>query len=488
MLFARSARSIAAACLALVVLLGTAPGPVAALEPPRPLPGYRPAFVTETDTRPWIDCMWASAAMLLDKWTNGDVRVSHGRLRNLSGDHGGGSSLAELQVAFRRLGFQVALTPGGGSRLTWGGLLARLRRGAGAVVLGDDSDLPRWYGRWDRAFWKKKGTDDNHAIYVERYQPSRGRVWVMDPLARGSWRGEWMSIGALRRFAWSSGGFVTAVASPTAKAAPFAKVKLGTAVMSVSGGAVAARWRVRAPKGWRFGGADTRVSFARAAAPLAAAATAAATAQRAGQDPAPRRPTARMEDRTLVASAAVPTTPGAWLARFTLSDRRFGRRVAASAPAAVFVPGARSADIHLRVRDTTPSAGDQVVISISVENTGALSWVDEAGPMPDGSDAQVLTTRATATWVAVGAGTAQAAAGAGPDDAAPAPVLLDRLPLVAGRTGLLRATLVVPREPGRWALVIDLEDNVNGSFAALGSAPGVLLFEVAAAREAERVR
>ena len=47
-----SIRHVAAACLAVASLLAIA-GPVAALEPPRPLPGHRPAFVTETDEHPW---------------------------------------------------------------------------------------------------------------------------------------------------------------------------------------------------------------------------------------------------------------------------------------------------------------------------------------------------------------------------------------------------------------------------------------------------
>lgn len=146
-------RRLAAACLALAALLTVASGPVSALEPPRPLPGYRPAFVTETDEHPWTDCLWASAAMLLDKWTNGDVTRTHQQLRALSRDRKGGSTFKDLAVAFDKLGFH---TPSnlGGSRLTWHELLKRLRQGAGAVVLGDYSHLPRWYGRWDYGFWK----------------------------------------------------------------------------------------------------------------------------------------------------------------------------------------------------------------------------------------------------------------------------------------------------------------------------------------------
>ena len=57
----RPARSLVAICLALASLLTIAAAPASALEPPRPLPDYRAAFVTQTDQRPWRDCLWASA-------------------------------------------------------------------------------------------------------------------------------------------------------------------------------------------------------------------------------------------------------------------------------------------------------------------------------------------------------------------------------------------------------------------------------------------
>ena len=263
---ARSARSLATACLVLVTLLGVAPRPAAALEPPRPLPGYRPEFVTETDTRPWVDCLWASAAMLLDKWTNGDVRVTHGKLRRLSGDRGG-SSFEDLQVAFRKLGFDLPLDASGDSTLTWGQLLGRLRKGAGrgrAGRLRRHAPLVRPVGS---RFWRKTGKKDNHAVYVERYDRKRGRVWLMDPLARGDWKGEWISVSALRRFAWFKRGRVAAVTTPTAAPAPFAGVVAGQPKVGLSDAAVTATWRLRTPQGWAWPGGDIHVSIAPAAGP-----------------------------------------------------------------------------------------------------------------------------------------------------------------------------------------------------------------------------
>ena len=186
--------------------LSAAPAPAAALEPPRPLPGYRPHFVTQTDVRPWNDCMWASGAMLLDKWTNGEVTRSHEKLRRLSRRPQGRVAVRRTCARVRAASAStLRFSPNGGERITWSRLLRRLAQGSGAVILGDYSDLPRHYGRWDYRFWKGKGKHDNHAMYIERYDRKHGRVWLMDPLARGEgWKGEWISVRALRRFAWRS--------------------------------------------------------------------------------------------------------------------------------------------------------------------------------------------------------------------------------------------------------------------------------------------
>jgi hypothetical protein len=119
----RIARVLAASLLAVASLLtafpAAGPAPASALEPPRPLPGYKARFVTQTDQRPFVDCLWASGAMLLDKWTNGDRQVSHQRLRALSGDAHGGSQFRDMRVAFRRLGFSFKYSPDGGDPMTW---------------------------------------------------------------------------------------------------------------------------------------------------------------------------------------------------------------------------------------------------------------------------------------------------------------------------------------------------------------------------------
>ncbi len=505
------ARSLAAACLVAVTLFGVAPRPVAALEPPRPLPDHRPTFVTETDTRPWIDCLWASAAMLADKWTNGDIRVTHGELRSLSGD-GGGSSLEDLEVAFHKLRLDVPLDAQGDSSLTWGGLLERLRHGAGAVVLGDDSQLPRWYGRWDSQFWRKTGTEDNHAVYVERYDARRGRVWLMDPLARGAWKGEWIGIGSLRRFAWFTGGYVVAVTTPTARAAPFAGVVAERPRVGLSPAALTATWHLRAPSRWTYPGADPHVAIAPATDPIAAAIASADVGPLTTADAAPDAPIAAVAGRTLRLSAALPTEPGAYVASMSLTDRRFGARFVASAPVAVFVPGPRRATLRLNVNQQILNAGAGVKVNVSVANSGQTTWDETAAPVSDAPTPRERSTRVVATWVrldAIGEEAAHAdekaadaargapapvtgavstgAAGAATLEAAPLVVELRRVPLQIGHMIRIRETLRVPDEVGRWALVVDVVDDLDGSFAALGSAPAVALFEVVPPRGIEVV-
>jgi hypothetical protein len=481
----RPSRALVAACLVVVTWLSATPAPASALEPPQPLPGYRPTFVTETDSRPWKDCLWASGAMMLDKWTNGTVQVTRQELRKLSRDHSGGSTLEDLRAAYARLGFDLKFSPDGGERITWRDLLKRLEAGAGAVLLGNDSALPKRFGRWDRDFWKQTDDKDNHAVYIERYDRRRGRVWLMDPLARGDWHGEWISVRALRRFAWTSGGALSVAVTPPAKAAPYAGVAIDRLAVSVSETTLAATWAIKAPAHWSVPGADVGATFTPALDPLAAAARGTAVSARAATEAAPPQPVATFTAKTLRAAAALPTTPGAYLANLTLTDRRFGKVVARTGDVAVFVPGSRHATLRLHALGTDVEAGASVPVSLSVANTGEMTWAETAKPA--GLPAEVAWTRNTrivARWIPLDLqGGIDASQGHTAASATPDPVELQRVPLVPARLILVRSEIVAPTAPGLWALVVDVADDVEGSFAALGSAPAVHVFRVVVARE-----
>lgn len=485
----RPARAFVAAVLVALALLTAVPGSAAALEPPRPLPGYRPTFVTETDTHPWTDCLWASGAMLLDKWTAGGTAITRRELRLLWDGHSGGAALGDLRVAYAKLGIDLEFSPDGGARITWPQLLDRLEHGAGAVLLGHDSKLPRWYGRWDVSFWQGLGQDDHHAVYIEGYDRKHGRVWLMDPLGRGDWQGEWISVLALRQFAWTTGGGALSVAvTPTAKAAPYAGLTLGAPAAVVTATAMDVTWSLTAPRTWSFPGADVAALFTTAADPLAAAAIAPAVPPGAmPADPAPAgapaKPAATVSGGVLRATAPLPTTPGAYLASVTLTDRRFGKLVARSTDIAVFAPGPRRATVSLLVPETQVVAGDVVPVTLSVANTGEETWA-EAGWATGGPSraVSIRDTRVIAGWIPLDVPGLEAPAG---NDASaarahlvPGSVELARVPLAPGRSVQVGVGIVVPHTAGTWALVVDLVDDVDGSFAALGSAPFVQAFDV----------
>ena len=502
---------VLAACLVAASLLGLVPGSAAALTPPRPLPGYRPAFVTETDTRPWIDCLWSSGAMLLDKWTNGRVTATHGRLRRLSGDTHRGSTLADLRVAYAKLGIDLAYSPDGGARITWGGLLNRLAHGGGAVLLGHYSKLPRWYGRWDYRFWKGKAKTDNHAVYVERYDRKRGRVWLMDPLGRGDWKGEWISIWSLRRFAWTSGSLVYAAMTPRARPAPFAKVRATQLELGRTSTGIDAAWNLQAPRKWRYPGAHLHATFAPADDPLVAAAilpspadtqpapdpmlasgdagqpssnvpadgsredSAAGTpASDAGAAGGKRSPTVVMAGRTLRIDADLPDKPGAYEARLRLTDRRFGRTVVDTGTVAVFVPGPRQATIGVATNEVATRVGAVTDLVISIRNSGTETWAEAVGVGP-ASKPVARKARLVARWIQAADADGSPVAGAadGPD-----PIVLSRVPLAPGRQLVAAASIRTPTTPGRWAIVIDVVDAIDGSYAALGSRPGIAMIDV----------
>jgi hypothetical protein len=372
--------------------------------------------------------------------------------------------------------------------MTWQGLLARLKAGAGAVVLGDYGKLPRWYGRWDRPFWNGKGKTDNHALYVERYDARRGRVWMMDPLGRGTYAGEWISTTSLYRFAWFRGGRVQAVATPTARPAPYKGVSFGNPTLASSDLVVTAAWPLRTPRGWHFAGADVHATITPADDPLRAAVLAVDAGTRATAAAPPSRAIAREALGTLTALAPVPASPGAWMVTLALTDRRFGKPVAAAGPVVAFVPGARRATLHLRAANEAPAAGATVAISVVVTNSGGATWADPRPAAAAGvADLTPRATRLVATWIRVDAATGATAGdpiaeGVG-DRARKAStfVSLRPVPVDPGETIRVNAAVQAPEVPGRWALVIDVTDDIEGSFATTGSRPAVALLEVVAA-------
>ena len=207
--------------------------------PAASLSSRRPRFVHQSLN----NCAFASAAMLVDKWTGGQRRPDQNRMRTASrAPRTGGVGMSQLARGMQSVtGMRVLYSPGGGDPLTWNGLMSRLGKGGAAVIAGSYSNLPSHYQRWGRSYAALGPTLSGHAVYIERYEPGRrgGRVWMMDPLASGSsYDGEWIAADDLKRFIWKGGrGLVHAAATP--EPPPMAGFEFGSPVVIDAGLALA---------------------------------------------------------------------------------------------------------------------------------------------------------------------------------------------------------------------------------------------------------
>jgi hypothetical protein len=477
----RPARTLGALALAIAFLLPAAV-PAAAREPHRPLPNYHPDFITQREGgASTADCLWASASMLVEKWTAGRITVSKDRLRAMSGDTKKGSNFEDLAPVLRKLGLSGKWSPEGGDYVTWGGLRDRIRKGGGAILLGDYHELPRWYGRWAPNFWKKKGKKDNHAIYLDRYDGRTDQYWVMDPLAPAGWKGEWIPARYLRAFAWGTGGGgLWAMVTPTAKRAPFSGVKLGAPEASVRDGRLKIEWDVRkAPKRWKLPRVKVLTRVERVKNPVALGITDAVSAP-LGQPAAKKgKPSARYskKTKTITASRKLPATPGAYEIALSLGERRFGRTVAKSSTI-VYVPGERRGSIMVK-KPGAAVAGEAFELDATIMNTGSRDWSDPEWLTTSAAEAmdERRDTSIRAHWSLLDATDGDHGA------SAPGSANIFAVPLKAGDVSQATLTLEAPKTPGRWLLTLDIVDDIVGSFAASGSAPRTLVVTVVDGRE-----
>lgn len=473
------ARALGTALFTASLLLTAMPEPSFALDPPRPLPGYHPAFVTEREPGPWEDCAWAAAAMLMDKWTNGVTVVSRERLRTLSGDLTGGSNLGDVRRSFAQVGLELRWSPSGGDTITWPVLLDRLRNGSGAILLGDYANLPRRYGRWDPTLWQNTDTLDDHALYLDGYDPKTRRILVMDPVAPAGWDGEWVPVSALKAFAWHSGSKLWSATTPTAADPPFAGVELGAPLATGDAAALHVRWPIEAaPAAWIAPGfsASAQTEALAEADPLATD-----VAAFPADDAAPPAPTVRTGTvgTSLEATIPLPSTPGIYRVTATLTDNRFGRQVATAGPFNLYVPGPRAWSFSLPGEKEVASSG-LARLSFVVANVGTESWTEPPPvPGPFAARPQPRNTRLVGTWVGP--------ATAGGDRAltgTPADIDFGPLPLEPGYAQPVDALIEVPMDPGSWRLVVRVVDDLDGPTAFTGSAPGVMIFDIQVPGEA----
>ncbi len=441
---------------------------------PQPFPGYQPAFVTEREDGPWRDCVWASAAMLLDKWTSGETIVSRQRLRALSGDGQGGSGLREVRAAFARLGFRLTISPYDSVAIDWPDLLDRLAAGGGAILLGDDGLLPAQFGRWDPVFWGRTGDLDDHALYLDGYDRETGRILVMDPLAPADWGGEWIPVSALKRFAWRNGNGALSVAiTPPALTSSFQGVTLGAPTATADAAAVHLAWPIgAAPAGWTDQGTrlTTQIVPVEVMDPLAwiVRALPANAAARLRADAV-----MSSADGLLRASIPLPAASGIYSVSVSLADQVLGQLVAAAGPFNLYFPGPRAAAYEIPDR-VVAAAGSLAYIPVRVTNAGSESWAEVPFvPWLSPVDQGCRNMRLTGSWVRDPSTTPAGAALPRP----PASFDLGALHLEAGDSKTIDAAVRMPVNAGSWRLVFDLVDDLGQSLAVTGSAPGVIIVE-----------
>ena len=173
--------------------------PVAFVNPSSSFPRIPP--ITQFDGGPFqgSNCTLASGAMLARLAsgivTNGSI------LRTLQDDQDGGTGINDLATALYR-GYGVQYHSG---QLRAEQLKSLLGSGYGAVIQGDYSKIPR-------ALRLQKNFTGGHAIYLDGYYPGNpGRgipeaYYVIDPIGRGGYQGDWWPASVVDEFAGSFGG------------------------------------------------------------------------------------------------------------------------------------------------------------------------------------------------------------------------------------------------------------------------------------------
>lgn len=176
---------------------------------------YTPRFVSQFDGSRLqrANCTMAAGAMLLDKQTNGRLRVSGGDLRaaqtdqdTAAGDRPG-TTLGAVGAAFRSYGQDLQRT----SLPTVAALRSVSISGRGVVLQGS-------YARFSLAYRIQKSFTGGHSIYVDHAVTRSDGVWYwrMDPLGRSPYVGDYVPEREIARFGWCLGFWGSAaVAGPS---------------------------------------------------------------------------------------------------------------------------------------------------------------------------------------------------------------------------------------------------------------------------------
>ena len=204
-------------------------------------------------------------------------------------------------------------------------------------------------------------------------------------------------------------------------------------------------------------------------------------AERVTDEARPSHTIVAASSRSMTVKTPLPAKPGAYYGSFKLTDRRFGHIVTQVGGVPVFVAGPRSATLRLNPIEHAAEAGKGFDVSISVANSGELTWAETPVDTSD-PNAKPRNTRLVARWIPLDVSAKQVAAVDRRQRHRAAALKVDDVPLDAGRHIVIDTAIRAPSAMGRWALALDIVDDVSGSYAKLGSKPAVILVDVVAPR------
>lgn len=146
------------------------------------------------------NCGMASAAMMAWAASGGKIRVSGGDLRYYSGDRDQsgdekGTTYDDIALAFQQVGLGLKQYHG----MDFTAWKRRLLSGEGSLISGHYMDAPV-------NLRLTNGASFTHTMYVDRAKKdAQGNVWffVMDPLGRSGYTGQWWPEAAMKQYGWS---------------------------------------------------------------------------------------------------------------------------------------------------------------------------------------------------------------------------------------------------------------------------------------------
>jgi hypothetical protein len=469
----RAGRLLLGVALLAGLFAATTPSSVEAWTPGPASGHYTPAHIQQLKN----SCVWASGQMLLDKWTHGRIRISQAALRRASKATGDGASLFDLaRGVARSTGIRLSFSPGFGDSMTWWQLLDRLEHGGGAVLIGMYSRLPSSFSRWNPAFAHSRAS--RHAVYVERYDRTNARLWLMDPLAPRDFSGEWIGVEALRRFATFRGDLVTAAATSARSRPTTAPLRdqayqlSGPSVGSpaIAGSSVAVRIGLSIGDGFPLPAAHRLVArWDPVIPPPAAVAPLPFLAPDDASDIAPTVPLpvptttssqpAKPRATGFATSLPVPVVAG--LYRLTIGLVKPGDRSGARTLAPVEVQVLPSfAATYSFPNSLQLTAGQPFTLNAGIRNIGTTDW--RPARSPDGrrpGDVRTPASEATQTMLVL---TWRSRLG---DEFRAAELPTELAP---GASVRLQIAMAAPTAPGTWTLVGDIVSRDLGSMAAEG--------------------